>query len=470
MPIAAFACATLLLLHEEPRLARWVARGPLGARLLRFLGAHEAAGASASAPPPHEQRAIRPEPHELDEDEDVRQERHRVAACLRGTGGHVPLVVRGLSKTYPAHGSSPSKNALERLDLIIERGECFGLLGSNGAGKSTTLSILTGVVLPSAGSALVEGHDVVHAQQHVYERLGYCPQTDPLLERLTARELLTLYARLRGVPSAAVSARVMRLLTQVGLRQYVDRRCGTFSGGNKRKLSLAIALLGSPALLLLDEPSCGLDPASRRRVWDVVLAARPLCSIILTSHAMEECEALCTRVGVMVHGRLRALGGLQHLKNKFGAAYVVELASRSYRGPALVEELRLLGGLFSRVRLVEDNGCRIKLALPLEHNGQNGQSDYRLADAFKGIEAISERLPGISEYAASQATLESVFLSIVRSVDQHADEQAELLQYAGGEGVSSIRGKLAAAVQSALAPDRTTFMHEPVPESEMELL
>ena len=113
---------------------------------------------------------------------------------------------------------------------------------------------------------------------------------------------LRIYAELRGLAPRTIEAHCVRLLAEVGLSAVADQRCGTYSGGTKRKLTLAISLVGAPGLLLLDEPSCGLDPVSRRQIWDVILALRPTRSIVLTSHAMEECEALCTRVGVMVLG------------------------------------------------------------------------------------------------------------------------------------------------------------------------
>lgn len=423
MPIAAVLCAALLVLLDAPTLTRRLLRclGGVGSAVLRIIDGDD----RRAAPRLADDDAL---------DADVLAEAERVASV--GDGAELPLVIRGLRKTFPARGSSPSKLAIERLDLLVEHGECFGLLGVNGAGKTTTLSILTGAVLPSAGSAAVDGFDVVNEQQAVYQRLGYCPQSSPLLEQLTGRETLTFYAQLRGLEPAALPAHCEELLRQVGLLKEADRRCGTYSGGGQRKLSLAIALLGSPSLLLLDEPSCGLDPASRRQMWDVILEARPLRSIVLTSHSMEECEALCTRVGCMVRGRLRCLGGLQHLKSKFGSGYVLELTV-PHRGPggvaSLVEAVRAIGGAFERVSLVEDNGCRVKLALATSAASE-GEGAV-LADCFEGLEAHARRL-GIAEYAASQATLESVFLAIVRMTEQRTtDDEAEQL-----DGALPVRG------------------------------
>ena len=182
-------------------------------------------------------------------------------------------------------------------------------------------------------------------------RLGYCPQQDPLLELMTGRETLLMFARLKNLPEARIGALVAAMLRQTSLLPYADVVAGAYSGGNKRKLSLAIALLGSPAVVFLDEPSSGMDPVSRRFMWDLIIsrrisltspphlpqvsrrfmwdlitAERQRRSIVLTTHSMEECEALCSRVGIIAMGRLQCLGGTQHLKSKFGGGYTIELS------------------------------------------------------------------------------------------------------------------------------------------------
>ena len=393
--LAPLLCFGVLLLIDQPTVVRATLRR-LGRPGIRILGWID--GSSASFDRSSESMG------EFVLDDDVRDERHRVATVPAGTP--LPLVIRGMSKTYPARGRVPPKRAVQRLDLIVERGECFGLLGVNGAGKTTTLSVLTGATLPSSGSAAVDGADVVEAQTEAFQRLGFCPQENPLLAQLTARETLAIYAELRGIAPATIGAHCTRLLAQIGLSADADRPCGKYSGGTKRKLALAIALVGSPGLLLLDEPSCGLDPASRRQIWDVVLEVRPSRSIVLTTHSMEECEALCTRVGVMVMGRMRCLGGLQHLKSKYGSGYMVELVCPHRMGSSepIIAELRKLRGVFAHARLVEDNGCRLRVTLPMhdeadEATGHVDDSATKLADVFEGLEAHAARL-GIAEYAA----------------------------------------------------------------------
>lgn len=168
--------------------------------------------------------------------------------------------------------------------------------------------------------------------------MGYCPQFDALHDLLTVKEQLQLYARIKGIPEAFVNTAVEEQIQELGLTKYRDKLTRGLSGGNKRKVSTAIALLGRPRVVFLDEPSTGVDPSSRRKMWDVI--AR-VCStdregdrgggacVVLTTHSMEECEALCSRVGILVSGRLKCLGSVEHLKQKFGRGFTVEITLRA---------------------------------------------------------------------------------------------------------------------------------------------
>jgi len=225
-----------------------------------------------------------------------------------------------------------------------------------GAGKSTTLSILSGDTLPSSGTAQLAGYDILREQRDVRRLLGYCPQHDPLLEVLTVREHLQLYARIKGVAEPAVAAVVDTKMRELDLTSYANKRAGSLSGGNKRKLCVACSLIGDPVLIFLDEPSTGMDPKARRFMWQVITriaAEQKIASIILTSHAMEEVEALCGKVGIMVGGALQCLGSIQHLKSKFGSGFTCEvrvqpaaadvvagLAGRAADAPGLLLEAR----------------------------------------------------------------------------------------------------------------------------------
>merc|ERR1711935_462622 len=155
--------------------------------------------------------------------------------------------------------------------------------------------------------------------------MGYCPQFDALFPKLTAREHLHMYAQIKGIDADAEDAVVDQLLDTMNLLSHCDRQAGGYSGGNKRKLSVAIALLGGPTIVFLDEPSTGMDPEARRFMWKVIASTMTGRSVILTTHSMEEAEALSNRIGIMVGGRLRCIGTNQHLKDKFGQGYSLDI-------------------------------------------------------------------------------------------------------------------------------------------------
>ncbi|KAH9121305.1 hypothetical protein AeMF1_006910, partial [Aphanomyces euteiches] len=244
---------------------------------------------------------------------DVSAEAWRVAS---GAADSDAVVLNALRKVYP-----DGTVGVESVSLGLPRGECFGYLGINGAGKTTTMKMLTGDIAPSSGCGTLGGFDILSEQLAVRRLIGYCPQFDALIDLLTVREHLELFAAIKGVPSIQVDAVVQEKLAQLQLEDFEDKLAQSLSGGTKRKLSVAMALIGAPPILFLDEPSTGMDPVSRRFMWDVladVSTKSHESTILLTTHSMEECEALCTRVGIMVDGRLRCLGSIQHLKHKFG--------------------------------------------------------------------------------------------------------------------------------------------------------
>ncbi|KAH9154549.1 hypothetical protein LEN26_003391, partial [Aphanomyces euteiches] len=246
-------------------------------------------------------------------DDDVQREELRIAS---GTADKDAVVMKNIRKVYKG-----GKVGVANLSLALPKGECFGYLGINGAGKTTTMKIMTGDDLPTSGSATLGGFDIITQQLEVRRLIGYCPQFDALIDLLTVREHLELFAAIKGVPSGQIEATVKDKMEQMNLNDFEHKLAGTLSGGNKCKLSVAIAMIGSPPIIFLDEPSTGMDPVSRRFMRDVIadISTRSKEStILLTTHSMEECEALCTRVGIMVGGRLRCVGSIQHLKHRFG--------------------------------------------------------------------------------------------------------------------------------------------------------
>ncbi|CAN1829239.1 ABC transporter A family member 1 [Linum perenne] len=254
---------------------------------------------------------------DLDEDIDVKTERERV---LSGSIDNAILYLCNLRKVYPG-GKYGTKVAVDSLSFSVHAGECFGFLGTNGAGKTTTLSMLSGEESPTDGTAFVFGKDIRSNPKAVRNNIGYCPQFDALLELLTVREHLELYARIKGVADYRLDDVVMEKLVEFDLLKHADKPSFALSGGNKRKLSVAIAMIGDPPIVFLDEPSTGMDPIAKRFMWEVIsrLSTRQgKTAVILTTHSMNEAQALCTRIGIMVGGRLRCLGTPQHLKTRFG--------------------------------------------------------------------------------------------------------------------------------------------------------
>uniref|UniRef100_A0A673NJU8 ATP-binding cassette sub-family A member 3-like n=1 Tax=Sinocyclocheilus rhinocerous TaxID=307959 RepID=A0A673NJU8_9TELE len=348
------------------------------------------------------------------EDRDVAEERKRVLECQPVVESMVgsPLILQELSKVYSGW---QSLLAVDRLSLAIGKGECFGLLGFNGAGKTTTFKMLTGDESITSGDAFIDGYSILQDVKKVQQRIGYCPQFDAVLDHMTGRETLSMYARLRGIPEKYVTACVENVLRSLLLEPHADKLVRSFSGGNKRKLSAGMALIGGPPVIFLDEPSTGMDPVARRLLWDAITRTRESGkAVIITSHSMEECEALCTRLAVMVNGQFKCLGSPQHLKSKFGSGYTL-LAK--VRVETELEEMDLQ--LFKVFIESTFPGSLLK-------DEHQGMVHYHLTDktltwaqVFGVLETAKEKY-SIEDYCVSQISLEQVFLSFAQF--QHCAE------------------------------------------------
>ena len=209
------------------------------------------------------------------------------------------LVLERVTFTYPG-AASP---AVDGVSLSVRAGELFGLLGPNGAGKTTLLHIVSGLLRPGAGSATLLGRPT--GDPRAKRDLGLCPQELALYPSLTGRENLDLFGRLAGLPRARLRERADAVLASVGLTAAADRRAGEYSGGMKRRLNLAIALLHEPRVLLLDEPTAGVDPQSRNLVFECLAGLRAQgFTIVYTTHYLEEAERLCERIAIIDHGKV----------------------------------------------------------------------------------------------------------------------------------------------------------------------
>jgi len=229
-------------------------------------------------------------------------------------GGHA-IEIHDLVKRY--NGT----NAVDGLNLTVREGELFGLLGPNGAGKTTTIKVLCGLLEPTRGWVKVGGHSVKEEPEKVKALIGVCPQEMGVFPYLTGRENVQFFGDLYSVPKDRLRQNVNRLLDKMGLTEDADRRVKTYSGGMKRRIGLAAALVNDPRIAFLDEPTTGMDPQARRAVWEFIreLKARDT-TVVLTTHYMEEAEFLCDRVAIIDHGALTALGTPEDLKREHGAA------------------------------------------------------------------------------------------------------------------------------------------------------
>ncbi|XP_072015894.1 ATP-binding cassette sub-family A member 2-like isoform X3 [Amphiura filiformis] len=372
-------------------------------------------------------------PSIVNEDEDVAKERQRI---LTGNATHDVLRLENLTKIYRTRWLGKHR-AVNQLCIGVPQGECFGLLGVNGAGKTTTFKMLTGDETISGGDAILNNHSVFQDKLQVNKNIGYCPQFDALFDELTAREHLCLYARLKGVPRREENQIVNWALKKLALWQYRDKPVGTYSGGNKRKLSTAIALLGRPPIIFMDEPTTGMDPHSWRFLWDLILAiTKEGRSVLLTSHSMEECEALCTRLAIMVNGQLCCLGSIQHLKNRFGDGYTIKVKVRGHI-PNLTPVIHFFNDTFPNAVLKDDHHNMVQYEMKLEH--------VSLSELFAKLEENQTRL-NIVDYSVSHTTLDNVFVHFAR-------KQKESDAAAAASGGGQQTGNVDVAMHSLITND-----------------
>ncbi|XP_012287761.1 ATP-binding cassette sub-family A member 5 isoform X2 [Orussus abietinus] len=368
------------------------------------------------------------------EDTDVKNERQRVFNIVTTSSLQEPpvVLVQNLRKEYrqreagscgccsKREDEAPApkcKVAVRNLSLAVEPGEVFGLLGHNGAGKTTTMKIIIAEEAASRGRVFIGGHNVNSHVTEIFRLMGYCPQHDAQWKNITVREHLECYAAIRGVPWSDINRIVDLYLTGLQIHEHADKQTQECSGGTRRKLSFAMAMVGGPKVVLMDEPSTGMDPRSKRFLWDTILASfQGGRGAILTTHSMEEADALCSRVGIMVKGELRCIGSTQHLKNLYGAGYTLEMkllggdcTPTTPSGDRISGLKEFVASMFPDATLEESFADRLVFAVP-QH------SVHSLAECFTQLEKAKLELD-IEEYSFSQTTLEQVFLKF-----SHYDE------------------------------------------------
>jgi ABC-2 type transport system ATP-binding protein len=224
------------------------------------------------------------------------------------------IVLNRLTKKYN------EVTAVDELSIQVKTGELFGLLGPNGSGKTTTINVLCGLLKPTSGSASIGGYDVSNDSSEIKELIGVVPQDTPIVPYFNGFENVELFGDLYAVPKQQLKENARELLDKMGLLEDAKRRVGQYSGGMKRRISLVMGLVHNPKIAFLDEPTVGMDPQSRRAVWDFITHLKKQNkTIILTTQYMEEAEQLCDRIAIIDHGKLIALGTPKQLKEKYAA-------------------------------------------------------------------------------------------------------------------------------------------------------
>lgn len=346
-----------------------------------------------------------------------------------------------------------SNVAVDNITFGVPKGETFALLGPNGAGKSTTIGVIRGDTRPSENTSdvLIEGVSIVSNRADARSNLGVCPQFDAM-DQMTTTEHLVFYARARGVRD--VKHNVTQVLHAVGLIDFKDRMAAKLSGGNKRKLSLGIALMGNPSVLILDEPSSGMDAASKRVMWQTLTSISSGRSLVLTTHSMEEADALADRAGIMAR-RMLAVGTADVLRKKHGNHHDVHIVHKDapHTSTADMESIKTTVKQLFPGAEIEDRVFHGQMRFSVPNEGQappaTSEKDSSLdlkesgtteSDSLKkghhsgyetGISALFARLEenkqklGLEYYSVSQATLDQVFLSIITKHNVEEENSAK---------------------------------------------
>jgi len=301
------------------------------------------------------------------------------------------LEVTGLAKGFG------EIKAVDDVSFSVTNGEVFGLLGPNGAGKTTTINMISGVLRPDSGRVLVDGKDIWLSPRQVKRTLGVVPQEIALYEDLSAHDNLTFWGSLYGLRGARLRKRIDEAITRVGLAERAGSKVSTYSGGMKRRLNLCMGLLHRPALLLLDEPTVGIDPQARLNILEVIReVAAAGTTVLYTTHYMEEAQDLCDRIAIIDHGRILSTGTLAELTRLAGEAEVLRL-SGSFSLPEAQAKLESISG----IRVLSINPDTALLSIKADGPGL--------------LEVLPTLLHGqkdISDISIQRPNLQSVFISL----------------------------------------------------------
>lgn len=298
--------------------------------------------------------------------------------------------------------SSKDIHAVKKFSLQINDNELLAILGHNGAGKSTLINILTGLSPSTSGSASIFGLDINEDMQDIHKILGICPQHDILWNELTAKEHLVLFGQLKGLSKATSTQEAEGFLKKVKLEHVANKQVGTFSGGMKRRLSVAISGVGDPRIIIMDEPTTGMDPINRRCAWKLIQEMRKNRVVLLTTHSMEEADVLSDRVCVIVDGQLQCIGTSLYLKNNYGDGFRVTLITKNTE-----KLLELVKIMFVGCRVLDVSGGSILISLPFDRVNEIEEffatMEGKINDEFRYL---------VEEWGFSNTTLEEVFMRV----------------------------------------------------------
>ncbi|VEN51862.1 unnamed protein product, partial [Callosobruchus maculatus] len=342
-----------------------------------------------------------------DEDSDVAEERKRISSMsTKDVKTSHELAIKDLTKYYWGI------RAVNGLSLGVKKNECFGLLGVNGAGKTTTFKMMTGDVMMTYGKGWVRGYSLWYQMRKVHECIGYCPQFDALIDDMTAKETLIMFAMIKGHGYSDAKTLAITFSENLDFKEHVNKQVRKLSGGNKRKLSAAVAMIGDPPVLYFDEPTSGMDPATKYYFREVVRKIRDSGKcIILTSHSLDECESVCTRLAIMASGRFMCLGSVQHLKSKFAKGCTFTIKIKRDANESSVNNVE---------KYVSDNLPSAKLS-----EKHQEMLTYKITGVeipwskiFSILEGAKRNIKDVEDYSLQQSSLEQVFLSFTKQAKE----------------------------------------------------
>ena len=302
-----------------------------------------------------------------DKRDTVADEKHQIQEDERKNIQWDGLRILGLSKTYNKYPfgwrSSSDLRALKGVYLEAQDGELLAILGHNGAGKTTLINILTGQLNPSSGDAKICDFKLSKDMENIRKILGVVPQFDILWDNMTAKEHLRMFCEIKGIKSKLIDSIIKSTLVDVGLWEVADNLVWTFSGGMKRRLSVAISGIGNPKIIIMDEPTTGLDPVSRRKVWELIQKLKKDRVVILTTHSMEEADVLSDKIAIIASGRFKWIGTQLSLKHQYGDGYRVTIICEPE------DSFRVKNTIIRHIpdlKLKEENGGSLIFTIPTE--------------------------------------------------------------------------------------------------------